>query len=172
MKQPSSKFTSSTCGYVHGEARSGTKPPSRLYGIWGCMKIRCESRNKRTRANYHDRGIRVCDEWQKDYVAFRDWALTNGYRDDLTIDRINNDGGYSPENCRWVDYKTQRRNTRINLHLTAFGETKTAADWIDDPRCQVRRITFYGRIHRGWPVEKAITLPASRLNRVVPVLAA
>jgi hypothetical protein len=136
------------------------------------MKTRCRPDNTRTKVNYHDRGIAVCDEWKDDFVAFRDWARATGYRDDLTIDRIDNDGGYSPDNCRWVDYKTQRRNTRVNLYLTAFGETKTAADWIDDPRCQVCKVTFYGRIHRGWPTELAITLPGNRSRRVIPDLSA
>lgn len=84
---------------------------SRLYRIWQCMKTRCQYPNCRAHRWYGALGIKVCDAWQE-FAAFRDWALANGYRDDLTIDRIDNTKGYEPGNCRWADMKTQYKNRR------------------------------------------------------------
>lgn len=89
----------------------------RLYNVWTSMKQRCYNPNQKYYKDYGGRGIKVCEEWRHDYQAFHDWAYTNGYDDkaphgQCTIDRINNDGDYSPDNCRWVDIKTQQQNRR------------------------------------------------------------
>lgn len=83
---------------------------SRLYGIWGKMKFRCYNPKDTHYKYYGERGISVCDEWRNDFLAFRSWALDHGYKDDLTIDRINNNGNYEPSNCRWVTKTLQAIN--------------------------------------------------------------
>lgn len=87
---------------------------SRLYGIWRGMKSRCYNPNVKGYAYYGGKGVVVCDEWVTDFAAFRDWSLSNGYSDDLTIDRIDGDGPYSPDNCRWTTWDVQRNNQHRN----------------------------------------------------------
>lgn len=91
---------------THGQ--SGT----RLYRIWKAMKTRCTNPNTNDWKNYGGRGITVCPEWMNSFQAFFDWAVTHDYSDELAIDRINNDKGYSPDNCRWATMKEQRHNQR------------------------------------------------------------
>ena len=93
---------------THGEAR---KKQARLYKIWSGMKTRCNNPNYHAYPRYGGRGIRICKEWEDDYVCFRDWAMKNGYRNDLSIDRIDNDGNYCPENCRWLSKEEHSRKT-------------------------------------------------------------
>lgn len=84
---------------------------TRLYDIWKGMRARCNNPNHKAYPQYGGRGIKICREWD-DFASFREWALANGYREDLTIDRINNDEGYEPNNCRWASYVEQRHNQR------------------------------------------------------------
>lgn len=132
--------------------RNGT----RLYRIWKSMRTRCNNPNHEYYSNYGGRGISVCTEWN-DFLKFRKWSLENGYSDDLSIDRIDNDDNYSPNNCRWSTRKEQNNNQRSNLLLTYRGETKTAAQWADD--LGLTRATIYHRIERGWNDKRIIETP-------------
>lgn len=101
--------------------------PNRLYRIWSSMKTRCTNQNSRSYSDYGGRGIAVCDEWMQSFEVFRSWAMANGYADDLTIDRKENDKGYSPDNCQWANRVTQGQNTRSGRgHDYSFRRNKEA----------------------------------------------
>ncbi len=143
---------------THGASDAGGKHSAdRLYRIWKAMKWRCNPKNGHDGGMYHTRGITVCDEWRHDYPAFRDWALANGYADHLTIDRIDGDAGYAPDNCRWATPVEQARNTRRNVRVTAFGEIKSVAEWAEDARCVPCERTLRRRLERGATPEIALT---------------
>ena len=140
-----------SCGCYHREMVSESfskhrMSNSRLYKIWIGIRQRCENENNPRWWSYGGRNVSVCEEWA-DFESFRDWSLTHGYTDDLTIDRIDNDLGYSPDNCRWVDRVTQQNNRRSNRRITYRGETKTLSEWV---RCLgVNHSTLWYRIDRG-----------------------
>lgn len=127
---------------------------SRLYGIWAGIKSRCKNPQRKKFPDYGGRGIKVCEEWDNSFEAFRDWAIANGYRDDLTIDRKDNDGDYDPSNCRWITTKQQSNNRRSNINITHRGETHNLTEWSSItgiPMGTIRR-----RIERGWSPEEAL----------------
>lgn len=131
---------------------------TRLYREWRSMINRCESESWRDFHNYGGRGISVFPEWRESFEAFRDWALENGYRDDLTLDRIDVNGNYEPSNCRWASKKEQANNTRRSRYVEFNGEVKTIKEWADS--FDLNYNTLYSRISkRGWSVERAITTP-------------
>lgn len=101
----------------------------RIYSIYHCMKKRCYNKKNQDYPNYGGRGIKVCDEWLRDFQNFREWAMKSGYAENLTIDRIDNDKGYSPENCRWVTNAEQQNNRKNNHFLTYDGKTQSMAQW-------------------------------------------
>lgn len=120
---------------------------TKLFGVWKLMKERCVNPNNKSYKNYGGRGISVCPEWQ-DFSVFRDWAMENGYEDGLSIDRIDVNGNYCPENCRWVSMKVQCNNRRSNRWLMYRGEKHTIAQWselLDMPQS-----TLYKRFELGW----------------------
>lgn len=128
----------------------------RLYRTWLNMRSRCNNPRATSYRHYGGRGISVCAEWAT-WVAFRDWAYAHGWREDLTLERIDTDGNYEPSNCRWATVREQGRNTRANVRLTAFGEAKTVVEWAEDARCSVQYDTLAERIRSGWDHERAIT---------------
>lgn len=102
---------------------------TRLYHTWQHMKQRCDGTgNAKNKIVYHDRGIRVCDEWNSNFEAFRDWAIKNGYSDDLSIDRIDGNGNYEPSNCRWATSITQANNKSTNRIIEYNGEQMSMAE--------------------------------------------
>lgn len=128
---------------------------TRLYREWRGMRRRCSAASGEKHENYVKRGIAVCTEWTNSFEAFRDWALANGYRDDLTLDRIDNDGNYCPQNCRWVTMEVQNNNRRINRYIKHNNETRTIAQWAKLAGLHVD--TLRDRLERGWNFERAIT---------------
>ena len=135
--------------YKHGMYKT------RLYKAWDSMKARCYRKSVGPYPKYGGRGITVCDEWKNSFVAFRDWALANGYVEGLSLDRIDPSGNYEPSNCRWVTMKEQENNKRSNRRIEHNGETHTLSEW-----CDITGIPFHvlhHRFQRGWPTEKALT---------------
>ena len=102
---------------------------SRIYKVYSGMKKRCYDKNHKIYNRYGGRGITVCDEWAKDFMNFYNWSMDNGYQDNLTIDRIDNNKGYSPDNCRWVTMLEQAQNTSKNVNITYKGKTQTISAW-------------------------------------------
>lgn len=138
----------------------------RLYRIWCAMRCRCRNPNTIGWHNYGGRGIKVSPKWDI-FTDFENWALNNGYKDHLTLDRINVNDNYGPENCRWATTKEQalnrRNNRRDTVFITAYGETKTAWNWLADPRCRVKSMpTLIYRIGAGWNSEEAISKVSER----------
>ena len=121
------------------------------------MKQRCNNPNSKDAHNYSDRGIKVCDDWNKSYEVFRDWAFANGYADNLSIDRIDVNGDYCPSNCRWATQSQQARNTRFNHLLEFNGKCQTIADWAEE--IGMDYYTLAKRIEKNWTVERALTQP-------------
>lgn len=133
---------------THGESKT------KLYGIWSSMKARCYNKNTVAYKDYGGRGIEMCDEWKHDYDAFRKWALENGYRDDASIDRVDNDLGYSPENCEWVTGVAQANNRRSNRVYTVDGETHNLTEWAHIKGINPK--TLFNRVYTGVPFDEAI----------------
>lgn len=123
---------SKSCGckrrelYSNGAYENGKR--TKLYNTWLAMRNRCYDKNNNRYMSYGERGIKVCQEWES-FENFKSWSLSNGYKDGLTIDRINNNDIYSPSNCRWVDYYAQANNTRKNKYITYNGTKRTIAEW-------------------------------------------
>lgn len=131
----------------------------RLYEIWRGMRGRCQNPNRPKYSIYGGRGITVCDEWQS-FANFHKWAMANGYREDLTIDRFDNDGDYCPENCRWATPLEQIRNRSNTLKATFAGETHTLAEW-----SRIVGLNYYllrSRLKRGMDIETAFTTPSRK----------
>lgn len=127
--------------------------PKRLYRIWSGMKCRCSDQRNKDYPRYGGRGITVCQEW-REYIPFRDWALANGYAEDLSLDRINVNGNYCPENCRWATPKEQGNNRRNNRMATYMGETKTFSEWADQFGIDI--CIFHAAMRRGRTMDEIV----------------
>lgn len=148
------------CGCIkriyHGHPTHGLTN-TRLFTIWSGIIQRCNNPNHVGYSKYGGRGIKLCDEWFDKFEAFYEWANNNGYNEKLSLDRIDNDKGYYPENCRWSTPSEQQRNRRDNSILTYNGETKLLQDW-----CRIfgmSRRTIYWRIKHNYPIENLFDPP-------------
>lgn len=146
-------------GQWNGLSRMSPREKDSLYSVWLAMRKRCNDPRFKYFRHYGGRGIAVCEEWSRDYLAFREWAMSHGWKRGLHIDRINNNGGYSPENCRFVTVRVNQRNRRNTVMATAFGETKPLIEWSEDERCLVWLACLYDRIvKRGMNPEDVLFL--------------
>jgi hypothetical protein len=132
---------------THGDF--GTK----LYNVWNGMKTRCYNKNHKYYDDYGGRGIEVCDEWLK-YIPFKEWAISNGYKEGLSIDRIDVDGNYEPSNCRWIPLSEQNSNKLNNVYYVYKGNRYSVKDIAKITGLKER--TVRGRFERGWSVEKVM----------------
>lgn len=139
--------------FKHGQ--KGT----RLYRVWKDMIARCENPNHKYYKDYGGRGIKVCAEWRNSFITFRKWALTHGYKHYLTIDRIDNDGDYKPENCRFATMTIQNRNSRQNKFIIIGNKKKLLIEWAE--QAGLKYHTLWRRLHRGWP-ESRLLEPVKR----------
>lgn len=149
-----------SCGCIRKEMKPWNKrytdEDKVVYGLWAGIKNRCYNKNEPKYKNYGARGIRVCDEWL-DYTNFKNWCLANGYQKGLTIDRIDVNKNYSPDNCKFATQKVQQNN-RTNNHLITYkSETHTMSQWAE--KLGMRYGMLEHRINRGWSVEDAFNVP-------------
>lgn len=147
---------------THGDSRRGQI--QRLYRIWRNMIQRCDNPNKPDYKYYGALGIHVYEEW-KQYINFKEWAINNGYKDNLTLDRKDCNKGYSPDNCRWITMKEQQNNKKNNHILEFNGETHTINEWADI--LNIRREIIKDRLRLGWDVEKILTTPVKYMNKKI-----
>lgn len=144
--------------YRHGLGRT------RLYGIYTKMVSHCY-RESAGAKNYKNRGISICDEWlgENGVVNFCNWAIDNGYSDKLSIDRIDVNGNYCPENCRWATTKQQANNKTTSHYIVFKGEKRTLSEWAE--RLGIKRETINSRLHRGWSEHDALSVPVGMVRK-------
>jgi len=152
-----------------GKSHTHGMTHTRIYNIWYGMKSRCTNPKSDYNNRYINRGITLCDEWL-DFRCFSDWANENGYIDgkDCSLERIDVDGNYCPENCKWIK-KLEQAHNRTNsktISITAFDETKSIYKWVNDNRCNISINALIYRIHAGWEPERAITQPPERERKL------
>ena len=138
----------------HGMAKT------KIYKTWNGIKNRTNPNNKNKFSyykNYSGRNIKICKEWEEDFINFYNWAMANGYKEGLTIDRINNDGNYEPSNCRWVAMKKQQNNKRNNVLIEYNGETHTMAEW--NEKLNYSKGLLKNRLREGWCIDRALSTP-------------
>ena len=153
------KGVTTSCGCYRKECTSKrisvhNDTNTRLYGVWCTMKSRCYNRAVKHYHRYGGRGIVVCDEWKNSFKSFKDWSINNGYSEGLSIDRIDNNGDYSPTNCRWVSFKIQANNRKSNKLLTYKGETHNLTEWAKI--ININPKTLFSRLYSGWSIERML----------------
>lgn len=148
-----------SCGCKNKRSTKHNKSHIKLYSIWKGMKQRCNNANNPYYKHYGMRGIKLCNEWNDDFESFYKWSIDNGYKDGLTIDRINNDGLYEPDNCRWATRVEQQANRRNTAFISYNGETHTIREWSEITG--INQSTISNRRLKGLPPQE-ILKPVAR----------
>ena len=136
---------------------------SKIYYIYHMMKSRCYNKNIKTFHRYGGRGIKICQEWLNNFMNFYSWAMSNGYKEGLWIERIDNDGDYEPSNCKWATKREQCQNREQTIKITYKGQTHCLTEW-----SRITGINFYtlhSRYKKGWDAEKMLTTKARKLTK-------
>lgn len=137
---------------------------NRIYKIYCGIKKRCYNINSSNYKIYGGKGIKMCDIWLQDFMNFHNWAINNGYKENLTIDRIDVNGNYEPNNCRWVDMVTQANNRTKNYNITYKNQTHTASEWAK--LYGFKSSTVRARLRKGYTIEEALTIPLNPYNKI------
>ncbi len=135
---------------THGDSSSA------LYDVWRGMKTRCLNAENVAYSNYGGRGIKLCEDWENSYESFMNWSMENGYQNGMSIDRIDNDGGYNPQNCRWTSSKEQANSRRTNRVIEYNGESHTLTQWAEI--LHINPKTLFSRIYSGWSIDRALSV--------------
>ena len=160
-----------SCGCLHKEVtrekflganKTHGMSETRLFYIWKTMKVRCNCKTNKNYKYYGGRGITICQEWLEDFMNFYNWSIANGYNENapknaITLDRIDNNKGYCPENCRWTSQKVQANNNRHNHPITYNGETKNIGEWAEV--FNLTRHIILNRLRKGWSLDKTFMTP-------------
>lgn len=151
---------STNCGCSKKYHTKHAHSKDRLYRIYLGMKQRCNNENSQSYKNYGGRGIQICKEWNEDFMKFFNWAMSHGYSEELTIDRIDVNGNYEPSNCRWLTRAEQLKNTRKTVLITYNGITKCAMDWCKE--LGLKNNVVIHRVKSGLPVEQVLAKQSYR----------
>ena len=153
-KQSSKRMKENNPNRKHGLCKS------RLWNIWKSINARCYLKTHMHYKIYGGRDISMCDEWKNDFMSFYNWAMANGYKDDLTIDRIDVNGNYEPDNCRWITREEQQSNKRNNKIIEYDGHKYTMTNLAR--KFNINPDRFAERLRNGWTIEKALNTPVKK----------
>ena len=153
-------------GHHNGNPKHGLSK-TRLHRIWHSMYCRCYYKTTNQYKNYGGKGIKVCEEWKhiEGFINFYNWAINNGYSEELTLDRIDNSKDYCPNNCRWATPKFQSNHKTNNVLYTFNNKTQTAKQWCDE--YGILQTTLNDRLKRGWTLDQALTISTKGNNQKV-----
>ena len=150
-------------GYSYSKSNKLSCLYPTFYSIWNSMKHRCYDKSNKKYKNYGARGIKICKEWKDSFENFLNWCLNSDYEKGLTLDRIDVNSDYKPNNCRWANFTIQARNKTNNNLVTYNNETKCVAQWCED--LNIPYNTIRARLRLGWTPELAFTTPISKSNK-------
>lgn len=150
---------------VHGLYYNKDGGQRRLYKIYHGMKKRCLNKKSKEYKDYGGRNISICDEWINNFENFYNWAIENGYHKKFSIERINNNGNYEPNNCTWIPRPNQNKNKRDTIRIEFDGKNLTLNEW--SKKIGISHSALYLRIKKyKWSIEKALSTPNRKINRI------